>query len=271
MALEHPERVTSSRSTTRGSTRSSSRPSSSGRARPAWARRSSRSTTTSAPTSACRRVLRQGALRHRAARRGRGAGARTARHARRGPRCGPREALRRAAGALPHDHSADAAPLGPRGPRDHLTYGERLSRDLPTRSSSPTRVRPLPDDRGGRAVERASSRAFLARASREVARAHALFAIAAYARRERSRAATGFTDIGQDIVPRDSPRLRGGGDLRLRAEASPISTSIAGPTPSGQLLYPGLALRTRTASAHVRGHAPPHRPRRVRAGRRWSR
>ena len=78
------------------------------------------------------------------------------------------------------------------------------------------------------------------------------------AARRRPRRATGFTDIGQDIVPRDKPRGRAShGYLRAaRGAASTTSISIAGSTPSGQPLFPvplsdperAVAHRTRTCA-----------------------
>lgn len=50
--------------------------------------------------------------------------------------------------------------------------------------------------------------------------------------------ATGFTDIGQDIVPTESPRFTIDGAFRLRTEGLDNLDLDRGPTPSGQLLFP---------------------------------
>ena len=50
--------------------------------------------------------------------------------------------------------------------------------------------------------------------------------------------ATGFTDIGQDLVPSDSARVALEGSFRARAEALDNLDLDRGTTPSGQLLYP---------------------------------
>ena len=93
--------------------------------------------------------------------RGRG-GARAAGHARRRPRGRARPALRGSGQALPHHQAAHAPPLGSRGSGDApdlrrapgARSPERAPRGLPA-------VRPLPDDRGGGAVEPTSSNASL--------------------------------------------------------------------------------------------------------------
>ncbi|MBS2030150.1 MAG: TIGR04551 family protein [Deltaproteobacteria bacterium] len=51
-------------------------------------------------------------------------------------------------------------------------------------------------------------------------------------------AATGFTDIGQDIVPTDTPRFEAAGTFRLRTAGLDNLDLDRGPTPSGQLLFP---------------------------------
>jgi uncharacterized protein (TIGR04551 family) len=50
--------------------------------------------------------------------------------------------------------------------------------------------------------------------------------------------ATGFTDIGQDIVPSSEPRLKATGSFRLRGEGLDNLDLDRGPTPSGELLFP---------------------------------
>jgi uncharacterized protein (TIGR04551 family) len=50
--------------------------------------------------------------------------------------------------------------------------------------------------------------------------------------------ATGFTDIGQDIVPRQKFDAKLDGYLRMRGEALSNLDLDRGPTPSGQLLFP---------------------------------
>jgi uncharacterized protein (TIGR04551 family) len=50
--------------------------------------------------------------------------------------------------------------------------------------------------------------------------------------------ATGFTDIGQDLVPTETPRLVVDGAFRLRTEALDNLDLDRGPTPSGELFFP---------------------------------
>lgn len=50
--------------------------------------------------------------------------------------------------------------------------------------------------------------------------------------------ATGFTDIGQDITPREKAEVTVTGYMRTRAEALYNLDLDRGPTPSGQLLFP---------------------------------
>ena len=54
----------------------------------------------------------------------------------------------------------------------------------------------------------------------------------------RTAQATGFTDIGQDITPRDKADVKVDGYMRLRAEALYDMDLNRGLTPSGQPLYP---------------------------------
>ena len=69
-------------------------------------------------------------------------------------------------------------------------------------------------------------------------RAAALGVFAALLAATTGARATGFTDIGQDITPRESAEVKVSGYLRTRGEALTNLDLDRGATPSGQLLFP---------------------------------
>src|SRR5262249_46600070 len=136
------------------------------------------------------------------------------------------------------EHQAAGPPsVGPRGRGDAAPL-RRASRARPA-ARPPRRLpalRALPDDRGRRPVDRGA---------REVPRRGCALRLpvaaltgAALLLPSAPAGATGFTDIGEDIVPRTDFAVRVDGYLRARAVDYYNLDLDRGTTPSGQTLFP---------------------------------